>query len=49
MPILKKREIENLEQLSGQELEAFIDTLPAGQTTISDLIDHVEDELYEAE
>ena len=49
MPILKKREIENLEQLSGQELEAFIDTLPAGQTTISDLIDHVEDELYDSE
>jgi hypothetical protein len=49
MAILKKRQIENLEQLSGEELEAFLDSLPAGQTTISDLIDHVEDELYESE
>ncbi|CAN5237911.1 hypothetical protein BH20ACI2_BH20ACI2_00810 [soil metagenome] len=49
MAILKKRQIENLEQLSGEELEAFIDTLPAGQATISELIDHVEDELYESE
>ena len=49
MAILKKRQIENLEQLSGEELEAFIDTLPAGPATISELIDHVEDELYESE
>ncbi len=49
MAILKKRQIENLEQLSGEELDAFIDTLPAGQATISELIDHVEDELYESE
>ena len=49
MPILRKREIENLEQLSGEELQAFIDSLPAGQDTISDLIDSVEDELYDTE
>jgi len=49
MAILRKREIENLEQLSGEELQAFIDSLPAGQDTISDLIDFVEDELYESE
>ena len=49
MAILKKRQIENLEQLSGEELEAFIDSLPAGQQTISELIDHVEDELYQSE
>ena len=49
MAILKKRQIENLEQLSGEELEAFIDTLPAGPSTISELINHVEDELYESE
>jgi hypothetical protein len=49
MAILRKREIENLEQLSGEELEAFIDSLPAGQATISELIDNVEDELYESE
>jgi Protein of unknown function (DUF2695) len=49
MPILRKREIENLEQLSGEELEAFLDSLPAAQHTISELIDFVEDELYETE
>ncbi len=49
MAILKKREIENLEQLSGEELQAFIDTLPAGQETISQLLDHIEDELYDKE
>lgn len=49
MPILKKREIENLEQLSGEELQQFLDSLPAGQSTISGLIDHIEDELSENE
>jgi len=49
MAILRKREIENLEQLSGEELQAFLDSLPTGQDTISDLIDFVEDELYETE
>ena len=49
MPILRKREIENLEQLSGEELEAFLESLPARQSTISELIDHVEDELYDSE
>lgn len=49
MPIIKKREIENLEQLSGEELERFLETLPARQETISELLDFVEDELYERE
>ena len=49
MPILRKRQIENLEQLSGEELAAFLDSLPAGQATIAELLDHVEDELYETE
>lgn len=49
MPILRKRQIENLEQLSGEELAAFLDSLPAGQSTIAVLLDYVEDELYEAE
>jgi hypothetical protein len=49
MAILRKRQIENLEQLSGEELESFLDSLPAGQATISELIDFVEDELYETE
>ena len=49
MAILRKRQIDNLEQLSGEELQPFLDSLPAGQETISYLIDHVEDELSEAE
>lgn len=49
MPIIKKREIENLEQMSGEELRGFIDTLPAGQQTISDMLDFIEDELYDSE
>ncbi len=49
MPILRKREIENLEQLSGEELQAFIDSLPAGPETISELLNFLEDELYDAE
>jgi len=49
MAIVRKREIENLEQLIGEELEAFIESLPARQETISELLDHVEDELYESE
>jgi len=49
MAILRKREIENLEQLSGEELEGFLDSLPAAQHTISELIDFVEDELYDTE
>ena len=49
MPVVRKREIENLEQMSGEELQAFLDSLPAGQETISRLLDFVEDELYETE
>ncbi len=49
MAIVRKRQIENLEQLSGEELQAFLNSLPARQDTISDLIDYVEDELYDSE
>ena len=42
MPILKKREIDNLEQMSGEELEAFLEGLPAGQYDIEDLFDFLE-------
>lgn len=49
MPIVKKREIENLEQMSGEELQEFIETLPAGPDTISGLLDFIEDELYDSE
>lgn len=49
MAILRKREIENLEQLSGEELQRFLNSLPAGQETISELLDFLEDELSDAE
>lgn len=49
MAILRKRQIENLEQMSGEELQAFLDSLPAAQHTISELLDFVEDELFETE
>lgn len=49
MPILRKRQIENLEQMSGEELQAFLDSLPAAEATISELLDFVEDELYDTE
>src|SRR6187551_2451672 len=49
MPIVRKREIENLEQLNGEELERFLDRLPAGAETVSKMLDFVEDELYENE
>jgi hypothetical protein len=49
MPIVRKREIENLEQLNGEELQAFIDDLPAGPESISELLNYLEDELYENE
>jgi hypothetical protein len=49
MPIVRKREIENLEQMSGDELQAFLDSLPEGQETISLLLDHIEDELFDSE
>jgi hypothetical protein len=45
MAILKKREIDNLEQMSGEELEAFIETLPAGQYDIEELFYFLEDKL----
>lgn len=49
MAILRKRQIENLEQMSGEELQAFLDQMPAGQETVSALLDFIEDELFEKE
>ncbi|HXF43229.1 MAG TPA: DUF2695 domain-containing protein [Pyrinomonadaceae bacterium] len=47
MPILRKREIENLESLSGELLQAYLDKLPAPAANISELLDFIEDELFE--
>lgn len=49
MAILRKREVENLAQLSGEELEAFLKRLPAGQYDIEDLFDFLEDKLEKEE
>src|SRR4051812_32227271 len=49
MPIVRKREIENLEQMSSEELQAFIDSLPERQETISKMLDYIEDELYDTQ
>lgn len=49
MPILKKREIDNLQQMSGEELEAFLESLPAGQYDIEDLFDYLEMKLEKEE
>ncbi|MEP6947508.1 MAG: DUF2695 domain-containing protein [Acidobacteriota bacterium] len=49
MAILRKRQIENLEQMTSEQLESFLDSLPAGQHSMSELMDYVEDELYESE
>ena len=49
MPILKKREIDNLQQMSGEELEAFLDSLPAGQFDIEDLFEYLEMKLEKEE
>ena len=49
MPIVRKREIENLSQMTGDELEAFLKTLPAGQFDIEELFDFLEDKLEREE
>jgi hypothetical protein len=49
MPIVKKREIEKLEQMSGEELKRFLDRLPERQQTISKMLDYIEDQLWDSE
>lgn len=49
MAILRKRQIENLEQMTNEELQRFLELLPAGQETVSELLNHLEDELYDKE
>ena len=49
MPILKKREIENLEQMTSEELEEFLRKIPAGQYDIEDLFDFLEMKLEKEE
>lgn len=49
MPIFKKREIEKLEQMNGEELEAFIENLPAPKEKLEDLFDYLEMKLERAD
>lgn len=42
MPIFKKREVEKLEQMSGEELEEFLEDLPAPKEKMEDLFDYLE-------
>jgi hypothetical protein len=49
MPILKKRQIDNLQQMSGEELEEFLAKLPAGRYDVEDLFDFLEDKLETTE
>lgn len=49
MPIIRKREVENLAQMSGEELAEFLDALPAGQFDIEDLFDFLETKLEKEE
>jgi len=43
MPVVRKTQIENLQQLSGEELEGFIESLPASQQDIEGLFEYLED------
>ena len=42
MPILRKRQIENLAQMNGEELNKFLDSLSAEKEDIEDLFDYLE-------
>ncbi len=42
MPIIRKTQIENLAQMSGEQLEGFLRELPAEQYDIEELFDFLE-------
>jgi hypothetical protein len=42
MPVVRKTQIENLQQMSGEELERFLEALPASQMDIEELFDFLE-------
>lgn len=42
MPIIRKTQIENLAQMSGEQLDEFLDELPADRYDIEDLFDFLE-------
>jgi len=42
MPLIKKRQLENWLQLSGEERERFVEALPAKQEEIENLFDYLD-------
>lgn len=42
MPIVKKREIETIAQMNGEEIERFLARLPAAKEQLEDLFDYLE-------
>lgn len=49
MAILRKRQIENLQQMNVEELEQFFVSLPVKKEEMEALFEFIEDELYENE
>ena len=49
MPLIKKRQLENWAQLSGEERMRFIENLPAPKERIEDLFDHLDIRLSKTE
>ncbi len=49
MAILRKRQIENLQQMNSEEIEQFFASLPATKEEMEALFEFIEDELYEVE
>ena len=49
MPLIKKRQLENWTQLSGDERTRFIENLPADKESIEDLFDYLDVRLSKGE
>jgi hypothetical protein len=49
MPIVRKRQIEMLAQMNGDEIARFFESLPIKKAEIETLFEYIEDELYETE
>lgn len=49
MPLIKKRQLENWSQLSGDDRERFIENLPATREQIEDLFDYLDVRLAKVE
>lgn len=49
MPIIKKREIEQVKQMNGDDIARFFTKLPISKEQMESLFEYIEDELYEIE